>query len=219
MEFIKMIYYVLMVLSLGSFLYSRKRIKGQLFLMGPLLACSIGVEVLVDIFQWLKGERYLFLFHIYQPIEYLLFALIYFYNTRNGLIRQLILLSLPIYFLGIGTYYFLHPEFFNTLKYLDFVLESFFLCPWAIFYLVELVNTGEIIDSITGVPLFWVSFAVLILYAGSILIMGFRYYFNLNDPLMGAKLLTIQHYLNLLFYMLLIIGFLWAPITRKPLSA
>lgn len=215
MDAIKIIYYTLMILSLATFLYRRKKLENKLFLIAGLIVIAICVELIVDYVEWVTGQRPWILFHIYQPIEYLILGLVFFYNMKSNLVGKLIIVSLPIYLLCIVSYYIFNPQYIHTPRFIDFVLESFLLSLWAAIHIMELVNTDEITQHITQMPLFWISFAVLLFYSGSIFIMGFRYYFIVNDKELGEKLMTIPHYLNLIFYLLLTIGFLCTPPMKK----
>jgi hypothetical protein len=216
---LKLVYYGLMVVSLIAYLYRRNKLSGKFFLIPPLLICSIAIEVIVDSIAWLHGQRYWVLFHIYQPVEYVLIALMFYFNLKNQLTKRLIALSIPLYFLLLIGYYTFHPDYIHTLRYTDFVLESFFLSIWALLALIELVNLDELTEPITHIPLFWIAFAVLLFYAGSIFIMTFRYYLDEYNRELSSQLFEIQHYLNLVFYLLLIVTFLWVPTLKTSSSA
>ena len=208
---LKSVYYLLMLLSLASFLYRKRQLKGRISLIIPLLICSISIEVVVDFFYWYHNKYYVFLFHLYQPLEYLLLALLYYYNIENFKIRKYILISILLYFSILITYYSYYPDYINTSRYIDFVLEAVFLSIWSIISISELINAEKIKEPITFLPMFWISFSVLLFYSGSICIMGFRYYFEQYSLILSSSLSSIHHYLNLLFYALLTTAFLCLP--------
>lgn len=214
---LKTIYYLLMLLSLTAFLYRKHQLKGQLSLIIPLLICSISIEAVVDYFKEPAGERYWFLFHIYQPIEYLLLALLFYNNIKSAWIRKYILASLLVYFVILSIYYGYHPFNINMPIYIDFVVEGFFLSIWSTVCIAELIDAEKITEPITLLPLFWIALAVLLFYSSGSFIMGFRYYFEETRSPFGRTWIDVSHYLNLLFYILLTIAFLLTPIMRKPL--
>lgn len=214
----KNLYYVLMFTCLVVFLWRRNHLGKGLLLLGPLLFCSISVELLTDQLRKTPGNRDWFQYHIYQPIEYVLLTVIFYAHTRSTITRRAMLISIPVFLAMLLIYYLVHPESFNSEKFIDFQIESFFLIIWAILYLVEIVNTNSVIDSIFRLPVFWLSFAVLLFYAGNIFIVGFRDFLSQYDVKIKGKLMLVPQYLNLIFYVMIMVGLLCTRTKKKSSS-
>jgi len=214
----KYLYYALMFICLMVFLYRREDLGKSLALLGPLLVCSLTVELLTDYQREVLCIKNWYQYHIYQPIEYILMTMIFYNNIRNVLVRKAMLWSAPIFLTTLVVYYSFQPASFNSEKFIDFQVESFFLIIWAILYLVEIVNTDAVIESIFRLPVFWLSFAVLLFYTGNIFIVGFRDFLAKYDVKMRDTLMIVPRCLNLIFYLMIIVGLLCTR-TRKKSSS
>jgi hypothetical protein len=214
----KNLYFSLMFICLTVFFFRIKNLGKGLMLLGPLLICSIAVELWTDYNKNGVGIEDWYQYHIYQPIEYILLTLIFYNNIRSAFVKKAMLASIPFFLTTLSIYYFFQPNSFNSEKFIDFQIESFFLIVWAILYLIEIVNTDAVIDSIFRLPVFWLSFAVLLFYAGNIFIVGFRDFLAKYDVEMRDTLMYVPRYLNLVFYLMIIVGLLCTR-TRKKSSS
>ncbi|MCE7066658.1 hypothetical protein [Dyadobacter sp. CY326] len=215
----KILYYLLMFTCLMVFLCRRKHLGKSLFLMGPLLICSISVELVTEYQRKFLHAHDWYQYHIFQPVEFIILTLLFYANMKSHAIRTVMLVSIPVFIIVITSYYLVHPRSFNSEKFIDFQLESFFLIIWAILYLVELINTDHVVDSILRIPFFWISFAVLLFFSGNMFIMGFRDFLAKHHAGVRNTIMLVPQYLNLIFYFMIIIGFLCKPTRKKSFSA
>jgi hypothetical protein len=211
----KILYYILMLTCLVVFLFRRKDLGKGFLLLGPLLICSIAVELVTDWQRKMFSRIDWYQYHIYQPVEYILLTGIFYGNIRNVAVRKAMLGSIPFFLFTLSVYYLYQPQSFNSEKFIDFQIESFFLIIWAILYLVEIVNTDVLIDSIWRLPVFWLSFAVLLFYSGNIFIVGLRDFLSKYDVELKSTLMLVPQYLNLIFYLMIIVGLLCTRTRKK----
>ena len=217
MEPLKIFYYVLLFGSLAALKFNQTKLYvNNIRLIEFLFVCSIVTEISVDLLKYYYNITYWVVFHVYQPVEYILLTYLFYFNTKSKNLKKCTALSVPLYLATLFVYYSMSRESLFVPKYFDFVLESFLVSIWAALYMLELVSSDELSESIITIPLFWIAFATIIFYSGSIFIMGFRYYLDMSAPALSQIARSVGHYLNFLFYLLLIFAFIWIPFMKKP---
>ena len=203
--------------SLGALKFNQTKLYvNNIRLIEFLFVCSILTEISVDLLKHYYNVTYWVIFHIYQPVEYILLTYLFYCNTKSKNLKKFTALSVPLYLAILCVYYLISWESLFVPKYFDFVWESFLVSIWAALYMLELVSSDELNESIITVPLFWIAFAIIIFYSGSIFIMGFRYYLDISAPALSQIARSVGHYLNFVFYLILIFAFIWIPFTKKP---
>lgn len=207
MYWVRVIYYGLLGICLVALLLNAKRLNKIYHWFIPLIIFAITVQLLQEILKQRNITGYDFVFHIYQPVEYSLLALFYYYLIRGRLARKLILLSIPLMLAFSIIYYTVGTGVFFGGDFLDFCVCAFFVCIWVIVFFYELLRSDEQFNLI-NYPAFWVNAANLLFYGGCLLVMGVYFYFLNSAPATAKQLLRINHYLNLVLYSLYIIGFI-----------
>ncbi len=146
-------------------------------------------------------------YHIFLPIEYLLFSL-YFHKTICLInIKKVILVSIPIMLIWsvINSWYFQSFKELNTYFYLIVALMITF---WCICYFFELLNKDDYSGDIYIKPDFWISTGALFFYAGSFFIISFNNFFLKNDRDVAKAFWNVLLLLNILMYGLITYGFI-----------
>lgn len=212
---IKIIYYGLLGICLVALLLNTKKLSRIYYWFVPLIIFAITVQVAQDILRQNKIEGYDFVFHIYQPVEYSLLALFYYYTIHNKLVKKLILFSIPLVLLFSVLYYSVGTGVFFGGDFLDFCVCAFFVCIWVTIFFFELLRSDENLN-LNTYPAFWVNAANLLFYGGCLMVMGVYFYFLNSNPATAKQLLYVNHYLNLVLYSLYIIGFI-QPVRWKRL--
>jgi hypothetical protein len=211
MDKFKILYYGLLFLCfLLSFMANRKADKSMI-IFPFLLFTSIMAELSVYLIHAHKGN-YSLVYHIYVPLEYLLFAYYFYLNNRSQLAKKLILYSMPVYLVASITYSIIasvhiHPGF-------QINLEGFFLILWAILSLFSLEAKEG--NKINALPIFWICVAVLIYHSGIFTYTGIYNYIIEQKSSLGAKLnLYILQISNYILYICLSIAFICSHQTKR----
>lgn len=146
------------------------------------------------------------LFHIFQPIEYLLLALFFYKIFLNNFIKKSILLSIPIVIIVsiINSFFLQNIYQFNSYA---FLFIAFLLVIWSILYFIELLN-NEFSLYVWNNPNFWICTGILFFYAGSFFLMGFITIIYKYNPELASKIYIINHLLNIILYSLYTYGFI-----------
>lgn len=119
MPFLKMIYYGLLVFSLITLLLNKRKLNKKYYWFIPLISIGIITQVAGDIVNHglLPGHKKTFMFHIYQPLEYVILALFYWQLLQGKIIKRLVLISIPmfvsfcIYYYSTNAKAYLGPDF------------------------------------------------------------------------------------------------------------
>ncbi|GAB3908630.1 hypothetical protein GCM10028803_44620 [Larkinella knui] len=195
------------------------------FLLISLIVAINQRRFLTENFRWLMWSLYVtcvvegigyyhlkmvknsnFIYHFYQPIEYMLVAL-FFLNTINSVsVKKWIGRSIPGFLLVcvLNTLFF---QKLNSPNSTSFMVESALLILWSGIYFFELFK-GNTEEKIWAIPEFWISTGVLFFYAGTFFLMGLLNYLYKVDMGLAKKLYVINHILNILLYSLYTVGFI-----------
>lgn len=156
------------------------------------------------------------LYHVFQPVEYGLFAMYYFHTLRHPVVRKLIQLSIGL----MVVFSIINALFFQSIwtqNSHSFMLEATLLLVWSGVYFFQLY-TNFIPQKLWELPEFWVSTGILFFYAGSFFQMGLHRYIVQVDEALARKLWVINLLLNILLYSLITVGFL-CKASQKKLSS
>lgn len=203
MPFLKIIYYGLLALCLITLFFKYKRIGKTHFWFLPLIILAIITQVVGDILEH-KNIKHYFVFHIYQPIEFLLLSIYYSRLFRNIILKKTVLFTM-VPFLGFHLVYYWSR--FNNLDFTDFTIQAIIIFSWCMIYFIQLLR-GEHNSILSKDADFWINSANILFYTGCVLVMGIAKFFLANDPELRSKLFQINNFLNIQLYLLYCIAFL-----------
>lgn len=193
-------------------LYVYKYHKGLWILVG-LMALGLVTEGLVE---WNKHSQSVsenFIYNLYIPLEYFMYAFFFYRMNTSKLLRRSVLISLPV-FLLIVIYFTdlsLPDTHFSSVIY---SISGFLIVGWSIWSLFEA-------KPIKGVrfrahPMFWICMGLLIFYAASAPFNSLMNYLQTNYEMTHVVLsIIIQKGMNILLYLFITIGFLCSHQMRK----
>ena len=210
MTFLKEIYYGLLAFCLITLLFKYKRTDKAHFWFIPLLFLSIITQVTGDILEY-AGYTHFFVFHVYQPMEFLFLSIYYYYLFKPLVLKRLILISIPL-FLAFHIFYY-RTRFYN-LDFTDFTIEAILIFVWCMMYFIRLLKSEEQIILSKDAD-FWINTANILFYTGCVLVMGIAKYFLSKNMTLRSQLFLINHLLNLLLYILYCIAFLCLNHSKK----
>jgi hypothetical protein len=140
-----------------------------------LAACLLSIiilEILADVvFQSYANN--MFLYHIHNPIEYILFSL-FFYTVLLNSKKRLILYLLPAYVM-FSLFLSIKVQGFDVNNNYQIITSSILNITFALFFLREFL-TENIDKRADKHPLFWISLGILLYFTGALFLEGF-----LND--------------------------------------
>jgi hypothetical protein len=207
MPYLKIVYYGLLALSLITLLFNLKRLDRVYYWFIPLISLAIVVQVLGDVLKANNVKGYSFVFHIYQPLEYVLLASFYYRLLKNRWAKKSIVLSV-VAMIGFSViYYSSNYHSFYGADFIDFCVQSVFISVWVIIFFGELLRSQEQLN-LAKYPAFWINSGNLLFYAGCLFVMGLYFYLHKTDEKLANDLLQINHYLNLILYLLYSIAFI-----------
>lgn len=172
------------------------------------IALELGEAVL---FKHLPNN--LFLYHIYNPLEFTLYSLYFINLSMSPRISRIIFAGMPVFLLCS----FVCSIFIQTLQVNNsFVVlsESVILIFYGLLYL-RFINVYQIERRAEGNPYFWVTLGILLYFTGSLFIEGF-----LNLLMNVGEDVARQYYkLGFVFKYLMCILFLIGILKRNPFAS
>lgn len=201
---IKYLYYSLLVFLLLVLLIRIRRLQDKHIVFIILLMLVIVVQVMVDLLKWKKINHY-FLFHIYVPLEYILLSIYYISFPIAKKYRRLIFVSNIFLIVFYLLYY--QGDRLKVPDFIGFALEMVLVSGLVISFFIGLFNSEEEIK-LFDYPDFWINTGNLFFYTGCMFVMGLHYSLLEKNPSLAKHILAINHYLNIILYLLYSIAFL-----------
>lgn len=213
MYWLKQIYYGLLGICLIALLFHHKKLDKGIFFFITILSLAIITQVIGDVIKS-NGSSHYFVFHIYIPVEYLFLSLYYRETLKGKWLQRVILLSGLLFLVFCVQYYVMNKDRFYQPDFSQFVIEALLVSIWVIIFFTQLFQSEEKIV-LASYPSFWINTANLVFYSGCLFVMGMHFSLLQKNPALAEKLLKINHYLNLILYLLYIIAFTCLRTSKK----
>lgn len=214
----KILFIIHLTIVFTSFVCSiinRKNLPGYFRLFTLLTGVTFVVESIGFYFLFFSTGPRQVLYHFYVPFMYALLAIIYAKAMHTAWKKRLITWSIPGFWL-LAIYLSVFVQHTYVVNTYATVVVSILIVLLALFYYYELLQK-EGSYSLVRDPLFWISTANLIFYAGVFLLMGFLNYLMKEMPILSKKLMVINYFLNYILYSFYSVGFLCTIRNRKSL--
>jgi hypothetical protein len=115
----------------------------------------------------------LFVYHFFNPIEYSLFAIMYFFLFDNWIIKKIILLSIIFYFpLSIYNSFLWEPFLEKKINSYAILAESNLLVLFSLLFYYNTIKRAAYV-SVYRVPAFWVNTGILLFFSTNIFFWGY----------------------------------------------
>jgi hypothetical protein len=202
------VYYSILIFCFFLLLLNKKYV-GKLFIfLALLLLSAITVEGLRFLFPNTIISN--FAFSVYTPIEYTLLSIIYYLLLKKTVVRNLILISIPLFLiLSFYVQFFLSSNNF-FIKYIDVLIQSPLVCLMSILYLFE-ISIEEKDNEFKSNTFSWISIANILFFAGSFFSYAFgSFLLNKGSKTESDLVFLVSKYLNILLYILYAIGFIFS---------
>jgi len=190
-------------------MFSKKYHKALYILLG-LMGLGLLVELIVNInihvFN-LKNENYIY--NLYIPLEYLFYASFFYYINTNKLIKKVIKLTIPLFIISVLLILKNNPvaegKFLSNVYILGGIL-TVSLSFWSLFILKPIKHL-----KFNKHPLFWFCTAFIVFYTCILPFSIFQFDLERKNIELFIK---ASHFLrkgaNIIFYILLLIGFIFS---------
>jgi len=198
LQAVKDLYYGLLVACIVTLFLRIRQLPSYCKWLLLLLLTSLGTQVIQQALS-VPGVHAYFVFHIYQPIEFILLCIFYYEIFDKRLYKRITWVLGSLYILSCLVYYFFRPQSFNKGDFTDFTLESVMVCGLVVLYFIQMLEIKEKIE-LKHFMKFWLNALHLVFYGGCLFTMGFYYYLTKTDSLLARQILNINHFLNLLLY-------------------
>jgi hypothetical protein len=207
METSRIIYLIFLFVSLFLSIYCKKSEKG-LYIFPFLIGIALFTELLSSVLKH-YGFNTFPVYHVYIPVEYALWVIYFRYLNQKVLIKKLMLLSIPVFYV----FCIISSLFINTINQFPSVhinIEALLLITWATYTIFNIeVNENF---GITERPVFWICVAVLIFYS---LVSPFLGVYNLIHKFKDEIQFYLLNIPNYILYTSLSIAFLCSHRIKK----
>lgn len=169
-----------------------------------LLAVTFFIEI-VNIFCSLRGINNMFIFDLFTPVEFILFALFYksFFDTITKSYIHYIIIVLFLVTAAFDTFFINDlltiNNFSDSIECIVFILYSLI----AFFFIMKRLMYENLLNT----SFFWINIAILIYFAGNLFLFLFSSHLQQNDHAQYLALYNIHSVTNILYYILISIGF------------
>jgi len=190
------------ILPFGLAIYQLKYLRNNLRLILFLLAFSLLADV-ISYFLSRSAISTIWIANPYLLIQFSLLMMIYFIELQRPRFMIFIALAYIIYFI-VSTFFIYGVFNFNTHAN---SIAGLILVGLSIYYLYHLLKELQV-DNIAKVPMFWITFAVLCYYGGTLALFLVNNLMADNYPDSHRMLWIFHNICNILKNILLAIG-LW----------
>ena len=206
------IYYTFLITSFLLSLFPANRKNKTLFIFPVLLFLGILAQLLQEILIRAKIP-FMFIFHIYNFLEYPLYVVYFYFLFNSGKIKRMLLLSAFVYLVSFVLYFTLVKSFRAESFGAITAIEALFMTSFSLYFYYSLLQSDKYYH-LLSYPHFYINTANLIFFSLSIFAMGFDALLRKTNPDLADSVLSINRVSNILMYMLYCIAFalnIWTP--------
>jgi len=218
MSIFQILYLYFLTLSLAICLYAYPSFERNksLKVFAVLLSFSVITELIVNAMRYVFGygiSDYMFIYHLYIPLEYALLAYFFYLNNDNQTVKKFILLSIPL-FMVLSILLSLNIISPKEHPGLNLNLEGLLLITWCLIKLFSIRPSATTPNY--RLPIFWICIGILIYHTGT-------YYYNhiydnllnINSELAQSLHRLTHKSLNYVLYICFSIAFLCSNQMKK----
>jgi hypothetical protein len=195
---------LLLYIILWVIKYRYLRIQLKILGLALLITCLFEAYAAYLMFQ---GTRNLYVFHILTPVQYILYTYIFYKTISDGILRKIILSSIPLYLFTILliTLYIQKTSEFNSYALL---IKNVLIACWSILYYREAFTKPKVFK-LEIEPLFWISTGLLFYSLGSFFVDGLMNYMINQSYGLANKVYYISLFLGYSLYVTFIIAVIY----------
>jgi len=209
MTLISGIYMAIALATLAVYLVNYRREEPyQKFVVIYLVAFLFAGATAIGVVEFMPDQNNLFVFHIFNPVEYVILSMLYISSFESVGIKNVIKISIPIVVsLSVVLTLFVQP--LNVNNSYTIMIESVLIIMWSLLFLRETIVLQKE-SHLQRFPMFWISIGLLFYFIGSLCVEAL-----LNYLLDQSVELTRKAYkVSFIFKYLLFILFMMSAICR-----
>ena len=176
-------------------------------MLGIALAATL-VSELFALELMLKAINNLFIFHILVPIQYVFYALVFYFTLSSKGVRSLIIASIG-FVLVASVFFTLKVQKIHEYNSYMIIIKHFFMVIWILLYFRQLLIKADV-GNLLLEPMFWISTGLLFYSLGNFFIEGYMNYLIRTSMSMAQELYSVTTLLGLFMYALFFVSFLFA---------
>ncbi len=210
-------YVVLLYISLFSILLpiivgfdKRRNFLPEEKILYSLIILSCFIEIVIYIL-FKNHINNLFMSRIQGMVEFILLSL-FFIQIFSSSKQTLLIKAFIFMFMGVAAFD-LYLNGFNSLDNISLTTECILLMIYSLLAFFHLLQ-NPVHDKILSAPLFWFNTAILMYFSGNLFLFVFSNYLENHFAKVSPALCGIHSLLNIVFYLLISIGF-WKTAAPK----
>lgn len=207
MEVISTYRWIYLIIFLVSFIIGCVVFKYHRALRILLAVMALGLltEFIVEFNKYLELSTESFIYNIYIPLEYILYAAFFYFVNVNKTLRKSILISIPVFVIMISVMKVFKVASASGLATNVYTISGILITIWSIWTLFVLPLIEDV--KFTNHPLIWICAGLIIFYSG---ITPFNLAYNALISTESFEPLSrnIQKGFNIFLYVSLTIGFI-----------
>jgi hypothetical protein len=184
-------------------LFCFKSIWKDLVYVFIYIVISVLVEIVTTIYVELNQNNF-FIFHFFTVVEYTLLSLFYI-NFFKGYFKPFTFyVCMPLFYIVAFFDYMING--IATIDDFSISVESMIFIGYSLFWFYFVLK-NLLFENLLSSPAFWINTAILVYFAGNLLLFTFSEYLLSNYPGRSTSIWTIIHsFINILFNILLATG-------------
>jgi hypothetical protein len=152
-----------------------------------------------------------FIYNFYQVLRFSIILFIYKSYVESIEYKKLIKVFIGAYCLSVVINFFVE-DFFETYFVNTFIIGATLIATSVLFYLFEVLKSDKVLY-VTESLIFWVSFAHLVYFVPNVPFYIVRKYYSDSSSI--PYIFMINYFLLLVYYLILILGFIWSKPESK----
>lgn len=152
-----------------------------------------------------------FIYNFYQVLRFSIILFIYKSYVESIDYKKLIKVFIGAYCLSVVINFFVE-DFFETYFVNTFIIGATLIATSVLFYLFEVLKSDKVLY-VTESLIFWVSFAHLVYFVPNVPFYIVRKYYSDSSSI--PYIFMINYFLLLVYYLILILGFIWSKPESK----
>ncbi|MCL9804979.1 hypothetical protein NAT51_05585 [Flavobacterium amniphilum] len=153
-----------------------------------------------------------FIYNFYQILRFCIVLYIYKFYVESVSYKKLIIGFISVYCLSVVINFFVE-DFLSSYFLNTFIIGATFIATAVLLYLFEVLKSDKVLY-VTESLIFWISFAHLVYFVPNIPFYIVRKYYSDSSTI--PYIFMINYLLLLMYYLILILGFIWSkPETKE----
>lgn len=146
------------------------------------------------------------IYNFYQILRFSTILFIYKSFVESIVYKKVIVVFIATYCLSVVINFFVE-DFFENYFVNTFIIGATFIATSVLFYLFEVLKSDKVLY-VTESLIFWISFAHLVYFVPNVPFYIVRKYYSNSSSI--PYIFMINYFLLLVYYLILILGFIWS---------